>query len=231
MVQVNNSKITVRIKFKKLGKLQYISHLDMVRTMNKIIVRAKLPLYYTEGFNPKPKMTFAAQPSIGMESHCEFMNLRLTEKIDPKIVMDSINSNVTDEMRVVDAYYPEADFSELKWFSYTILIKTASADKALAELCENILHCEKLEVLKKTKSGEAMVDVAPLIRSASAALDGDLIRISCVLSGDSNCFLNPEYLIKLLRERAGILSDPNLTNEYYSITREKAHKSDMSEFF
>ena len=58
MVQVNNSKITVRIKFKKLGKLQYISHLDMVRTMNKIIVRAKLPLYYTEGFNPKPKMTF-----------------------------------------------------------------------------------------------------------------------------------------------------------------------------
>ena len=52
MVQVNTEKLFIRVKFKKVGNLQYISHLDLVRTMHKVIVRAKLPLWYTEGFNP-----------------------------------------------------------------------------------------------------------------------------------------------------------------------------------
>ena len=60
MVQVNNEKLFIRLKFKKTGRLQYISHLDLVRTMHKVIIRAGLPLWYTEGFNPKPKMIFAA---------------------------------------------------------------------------------------------------------------------------------------------------------------------------
>ncbi len=72
MVQVNNEKLFIRLKFKKTGNLQYISHLDLVRTMHKVIVRADLPLWYTEGFNPKPKMIFAAPLSIGTESLSEF---------------------------------------------------------------------------------------------------------------------------------------------------------------
>ncbi|MBE6696393.1 MAG: DUF2344 domain-containing protein, partial [Ruminococcaceae bacterium] len=44
---------TLRVKFKKTGNLQYISHLDLVRTVHKMLVRVKMPLWYTEGFNPK----------------------------------------------------------------------------------------------------------------------------------------------------------------------------------
>lgn len=68
MVQVNATKLFLRFRFKKQGSLQFISHLDLVRTMHKVIVRAKLPLWYTEGFNPKPKMIFAAPLSIGTET-------------------------------------------------------------------------------------------------------------------------------------------------------------------
>ena len=96
MVQVNNEKIVIRFKFKKVGNLQYISHLDLVRTMNKIIVRANLPLWYTEGFNPKPKMVFAAPLSIGCESFCEFLDLRLTERIDPEVAKERLNANMTE---------------------------------------------------------------------------------------------------------------------------------------
>ena len=78
----NNTPIVFRIKFKKVGNLKYVSHLDLVRTMHKIIVRSKLPLWYTEGFNPKPKMVFAAPLSIGTESLVEFMDLRLVERDD-----------------------------------------------------------------------------------------------------------------------------------------------------
>ena len=95
------------MKFKKVGSLQYISHLDLVRTMHKIIIRSKLPLWYTEGFNPKPKMIFAAPLSIGTESVCEFMDVRLIDDIPAEEAMARLNSNMTDEMQVIEAYYTE----------------------------------------------------------------------------------------------------------------------------
>jgi hypothetical protein len=60
--------------------------------------------------------------------------------------------------------------------------------------------------------------------------DADHLRISCTLSADPSSFLNPEYVIKLLRERCGILADDNLLNESYSIMRERAFDVDMQEF-
>ena len=102
MVQVNDS-YTIRFKFKKLGSLQYISHLDLVRTMHKIVVRSTLPLKYTEGFNPKPKMVFAAPLSIGTESLCEFLDLKLSERVDESLALALMNKNMTDERQVIEA--------------------------------------------------------------------------------------------------------------------------------
>ena len=106
MVSLSNNPAysVLRVKFKKVGDLQYISHLDLVRTMHKIIVRAGLPLWYTEGFNPKPKMAFAAPLSVGTESLCEFMDLRVTEAISPEEILARLNKNMTDEMQELEAY-------------------------------------------------------------------------------------------------------------------------------
>ena len=129
----NNTPIVLRIKFKKVGNLQYVSHLDLVRTMHKIIVRSKLPLWYTEGFNPKPKMVFAAPLSIGTESLVEFMDLRLVERIDPALAIKALNANMTDELVVLDAYYPETKLTDLKWLSYVITLNTIGASPELAD--------------------------------------------------------------------------------------------------
>ena len=134
MVQVNDS-YTIRFKFKKLGSLQYISHLDLVRTMHKIVVRSTLPLKYTEGFNPKPKMVFAAPLSIGTESLCEFLDLKLSECVDESLALALMNKNMTDEMQVIEAYYADTKFTELKWLSYTVTLKT---DGASEKLCDKI---------------------------------------------------------------------------------------------
>jgi radical SAM-linked protein len=232
MVQVNTSHITVRIKFSKLGGLQYISHLDLVRTMHKIIVRAKLPLWYTEGFNPKPKMVFAAPLSIGTESKTEFMDLRLTERVPEREIMERLNENLTDEMRVTEVYYPETKLTELKWFSYTVVINSAKLSSETALECERALNAECVEIEKKTKPGEPkkLVNIAPLIKSAAAVYSNGEIRLSLVLSADQSQFLNPEYAVSALRKYCGILTDENLLSEHYSIMRENAYCADMSEF-
>ncbi len=232
MVQINP--VTVRIKFFKRGALQYISHLDLVRTMNKIIVRARLPLWYSEGFNPKPKMVFAAPLSIGTESECEFMDLRLTERLSEEEIKAALNRNLTDEMQVTEVYYPDTKLTELKWFSYKMEIKTEGSSSELAEIVNDCLKASIIEVSKKTKPGEPTktVNIAPLIKSAEARYlpDSSAIEISSILSADQSCFLNPEYVISALKEKAGVLSGGNLLKEYYSIKRERSYCADMTEF-
>ena len=230
MVQVDNSKIILRLKFKKVGVLKYISHLDLVRTMNKIIVRSSLPLYYTEGFNPKPKMVFAAPLSIGAESVCEYMDLRLSSYIEPEAAKARLNANMTENMQISEAYYPDTKLADLKWLSYTICIKTKDANQALLAACESLLSSEIIEVEKSTKSGEKLVNIRPLIKSASITLDSAILRINCTLSADQSEFLNPEYLIKALKRTTGILSADDITSEYYTVMRERAYTEDMTEF-
>ena len=224
--------VTIRLKFKKVGSLQYISHLDLVRTMSKIITRAKLPLWYTEGFNPKPKMIFAAPLSIGTESVCEFMDLRLIDDLPPDEIKARLNANMTDEMQVIAAYYTEDKLTDLKWLSYAIDITTDNASEELAKKCEEVLLGEKVIVTKKAKPREEapVVDIRPLIKEVKARLIGNVIHLDALLSADASTFLNPEYVVKALKGECGILSNPDLTKEYYSIMRRAAYKGDMSEF-
>jgi radical SAM-linked protein len=228
MVQVNPTKLFLRFKFRKGGALQYVSHLDLVRTMHKVIVRAKLPLWYTEGFNPKPKMIFAAPLSIGTESVCEFMDLRMNEYIDPKEAMDRINANMTSEMQISEAYYPESKFTDLKWMSYRITICPESFSSDMVDRINTLLSGDLIEVQKK--NSEDMMNIRPLIKAASAVGEGESIVISAVLSADPSAFLNPEYVIKALRDGVGILSSDDLTAESYEIMRLNAYFADMSEF-
>ena len=227
---MNNTPITLRVKFKKVGQLQYISHLDLVRTVHKIVVRSKLPLWYTEGFNPKPKLIFAAPLSVGTESVCEFLDIRLNERISPDLAMQMLNSNMTDEMQVLSAYYPETKPTDLKWLAYTLRIDTEGAGEELALKIGAALKKERIEVVKKGKKGEVLTDIKPLVKSADATFEDGEIRISCVLSADSAGFLNPEYIIKYLRAECGILSSENLLAEGYTVMREAAYREDMSEF-
>ena len=234
MVQLTPNKpyITLRVKFKKVGSLQYISHLDLVRTMHKILVRARLPLWYTPGFNPKPKMIFAAPLSIGTESICEFMDVRLIDDIAPDEAMRRLNANMTEEMQVIEAYYTESKLTELRWLSYDFAIRTDRADAELAKRCCDALLSDTVNVEKKTKPGEPTVltNIRPLIHSIEGECRDGIIYLRAVLSADQSAFLNPEYVIKALRSSVGILSNPVLTEEYYSIMRTHAYRADMTDF-
>ena len=234
MVQLTQNKpyLNLRVKFKKLGSLQYISHLDLVRTMQKTIVRANLPLWYTEGFNPKPKMVFAAPLSIGTESVCEYMDIRLVQDMPADQVMSRLNRNMTDEMQVLDAYYTDEKLTALKWLSYSLDIVTDGASPELALACDSFLKSDSIIVDKKGKPGEEtkQQNIAPLIKEAHVSFANGALHVDCILSADASAFLNPEYVVKALRRGCGILANPDLTKEYYSIMRIVGYREDMSDF-
>jgi radical SAM-linked protein len=177
-------------------------------------------------------MIFAAPLSIGTESVCEFMDLRLVDDPDVEEIKARLNANMTDEMQVIEAYYTEEKLTDLKWLAYSMDVTTDGASDELAANCQRVLLGDKVLVTKKAKPREEAptVDIRPLIKEISAQYRDGVIHIDAILSADASSFLNPEYVIKALKTECGILSNPDLTKEYYSIMRTAAYKSDMSEF-
>lgn len=213
--------VAVRIRFEKTGALQYISHLDLHRTFCRLLVRCGVPVWYSEGFTPHPRLVFATPLSVGAESVCEFLDVFVVgtaEKIDTDVLRWKLRDTGIDGLVVTDVYLPETKFSTITDSEYTVRIDTNGASEALAAACDAALHASPLTVLKRTKSGEKDVDIAPQIKKIAVTFeDGELV-IRARLTADSANFLNPEYLIKVLKRDCGVLcGDP--TAEAYSILR------------
>lgn len=222
----------VRLKFCKVGTLQYISHLDLQRTFNRILVRACIPVWYSQGFNPHIKLVFSTPLSVGSESICEYLDIRLSREMSLDELKEKLNAEMTDEFYITDVYEPKNDFSSIAYASYDIVIHTADASQEMAENIEGILTTSPLNMIKKGKAGEREIDIIPLIKEVKAEYseqDGNIL-LNVLLSASSTQYLNPEMLITALKERTSMLSG-DMTEEYYTILRTSLRKEDLSEFF
>lgn len=216
---------TVRIKFCKVGSLQYISHLDLQRTFARVLVRAGIPMWYTQGFNPHAKVIFGLPLSVGTESECEFIDLRLDRDISPEELKERLNRELTDEMQISDAYVPETAFREIAWADYEVRLKFEGAGAEVAEKMQALYGTAPLLMVKKTKAGEKEFDLIPWIRSIRVEYTNGEIRMFAKLSASEGSYLNPELLIAAAKERIGILSgDP--AKEEYSILRTRVYFED-----
>ena len=219
---------TVRIKFRKVGDLQYISHLDLQRTVARVLVRAKIPMWYTQGFNPHAKVIFGLPLSVGTESECEFIDLRIDRDISPAEVKERLNRELTAEMQILEAYEPTSKFQDIAWAKYEMCLRFTGADADMARKLEALYTTSPLNMTKKTKSGDKEIDITTMIRRIKAVYNADRadeIRISAILSAGSAEHLNPEMLIKAAKEHLGILSgDP--TKESFTILRTHVYLSD-----
>lgn len=209
---------SLRVFFKKRGRMQYISHLDLMRTMTRVIVRARLPVAYSEGFNPIPRLSFAAPLSVGVESDYEILDIKITHEVDFDEVKEALNRNLCEELSVFDVAMAEAKVKDAAYAAYTLRIGTEGACDALSARVEEVLNKKPLSVVKKTKSGEKEVDLSPLVKTATSEMDGGEIKVTLELLCDNASFLNPDYLVTALKAETGILSGDE-TKEYYQILR------------
>lgn len=176
----------VRIKFSKVGSLQFISHLDLNRTMKTVMIRAGIPIKYSEGFNPHPKMVFALPLSVGNESVTEYLDFRITSPMSERELIDRLNNAFPPEMRVLKAYVPQSRFTDIAYAEYVF--------ENDCDFDASALDSESIIIMKRTKSGEKETDIKPLIRSYKK--EGS--KLICVLSVSPESYLNPDYVAKVL---------------------------------
>lgn len=221
--------ITLRFRYVKGGALAYISHLDVVRTFTKALHRAGLPLYYSEGFSPHPKLTFAAPLPVGQESVCEYLDVRFSEPYDPAAAMAALNATLPEGLRIVAAGYPAVKFSVIDRATYRLSLRTEGASPALAARCRELLSARPLTVFKRSKAGDRDMDVSGSILSVEAEYrEGELLLL-LTLRAEGGAFLNLEYLLSLLRRDAGVLSGDPL-REAVTILRQSLMNAEGEEF-
>ena len=209
----DNTPIRLRLRFSKTGRLRYISHLDLVRTMTKAVVRARLPIWYTQGFNPVPKMVFATPMSVGMESLSELMELRMAEKTDPALVLERLSRAVPSELRFLEAYEPQNKLTDARYAEYEVLLHTDLANGETVEKIRALLADPELKCTGLTHGKQKERIVGKQTADATAELlDGGVIRLGMTLGVSQGEFLNPDYVMTALAQQLPILEGSPLTN-------------------
>jgi len=188
---------TTRIWFSKRGRAIYISHLDLMRTMSRAVRRAGLPIWYTEGFNPHPYLSFALPLPLGQEGLREAMDLRLLEDLPLGEVAKRFDGVLSEGIEILCASQPWCGPGEIAAAAYEIALPQGNIDEIRALLAEGSLTAKKLGKQGHRKV-EKEVALSPLIfQYALQPGDGEVF-LACTLAAGSEANLNPALLCEAL---------------------------------
>ncbi len=207
----------LRLKFTKTGRAVYISHLDLMRTLQRVFFRAGLPLRYSEGFNPHARISIILPLSVGTSSRCEYLDFWLTEDVPLDMIPARLNAAMPEGIEALSVWAAETKGAQLKWIELQGRF-TGCRDAAFYEV---FYAKPSLPVVRKSKRGEREEDIAPWIKSATFS-DGDgCVNVRVILSAQEPT-VSPELFVSALGEDAP---------EYYRFERVKAYLEEMTEFF
>ena len=190
---------SVRIVFSKLGRIRYVSHLDLVRAMTRAVRRADIPLWYTEGFNKHPYLTFAAPLSLGYEGLRETMDIRMADDFPFDELVDRLNTVLPEGLVAISAADAVAKAGDLAAAEYRLTIHL-SFNVVTEALARSELLVEKRTKKKTMKT----MDILPYFKNAFVEEVGENATVVTVsLPSGSNENINPGLFITALKSIVG----------------------------
>lgn len=189
----------IRILFEKKDTAKYISHLDLVRIVTRAIKRAEIPIVYSNGFNPTPKLNFTLPLSLGQESVCEIMNFKVEPEMDTNEIKARLEKQLPDGIIIKEVYVPAENSDDFYYASYKITLDK-SVDVSSVNDC---FSRDSIVLVKRTKSGEKETDIKPFVIKLDAKSEDEHTIIECILNSKDPNFLNPEYIVKAYTEYIG----------------------------
>jgi radical SAM-linked protein len=197
------SKQRLRITFTRDATLKYIGHLDMARTWQRIVRRADLPLAYSEGFNPQPKITFAAALPVGCTSEHEVMDMILSPACDVSEASDRLMRALPPGMKITSieevGLHAPALQTQLIATEFAIVVEGGSIGD-LADRVQTFLNATEVMRDRRGKS----YNLRPLVQALSIEREPDRVVIRSRLQSTESGTGRPDELASAL----GL--DPNI---------------------
>ena len=187
----------LRLRYKKTGSAKYISHLDLMATIRRALIRAGIELRYSEGFNPHPYISVALPLPVGCGSVCELMDVRVSPGQQRADIPELVSSELPAGIEITEAYMPEKKFNEIAWVELTGLLYYDNRDiEGVALDLTKRFSSSSITVVRKTKRSESEIDIAPFIRSFEFHGD-DVVNMTVRVSAQ-NPSVTPALLMSAL---------------------------------
>lgn len=221
----------IRFKFSKTGCYKYFSHLDIISILSRAVRRAKIRVKYSEGFNPRPKMSFGPPTPLGIESHAEYGDMILAEDLEPGEFLIRLNGALQDRLRIEKAArIPSAVksiMSQTDIIRYSVYLdpgRTGQKDISsilLRPVMEEGQISGGIYRLEKAKNGDnGSVVVLNLFGYAKILKDGDSkvfkLREFKVLL-DEICEKQSIDIIKIIKEELYIIDGRRLNTPFEAV--------------
>lgn len=187
----------VRLRFSKTGQAKYISHLDTNRVFSRAFARAKINLWYTQGFNPRPYMSFSLPLSLGVESFCENVDIRIIDDLTDEEIKVRVNDALPLGIRIVDVYDDFMDCHDIVYSDYVYKFEFKDNELALEKI-KAVLESDTIMAQKKAKQGKRRVlketDIKQFIVKYNISIRDDNIILNIRLLAGPDKNLNPTLL-------------------------------------
>jgi radical SAM-linked protein len=184
----------IRITFAKLGALRYTGHLDLHKLWERAARRAELPLAYSQGFHPQPKMNIAAALPLGFSSRCEVLDMRLEHEIQLDGLREKLQGTLPTGIQVIDVESIDERAPTLQTqvvsAEYEVSLAEAGFGSEVKRKIESVLESESIV---RTRRGKEY-DLRPLIEALDL-MDGKILMKLAAREGATG---RPEEVLDML---------------------------------
>ena len=188
----------LRLRYAKRGRLRFASHRDLARTLERALRRAQVPMAFSAGFSPHPKISYANAAPTGSASEAEFLEIGLTERRDPAEVLRALDGALPPGLDVLDIVVVDAPGSladRLEASEWLIEIPGADPEQ-LSTAVTSFLAADTVTVDRMTKRGLSAVDIrGPVV---ALAAEGAALRAVVRTAVPT---VRPDDIVAGLRER------------------------------
>jgi radical SAM-linked protein len=195
-----------RIRYTKEISLKYLSHLDLIRAIERAARRAQLAVAYSEGFHPHPKFSFGPALAVGISSSDEYFDLELTRDWEPESMREALNRSLPEGLRIlavkqIAGNHPVKPLNAvINRASYAIGLRAAPEQLPMVrEWLAELLNRTEIMAVKRSKENEKVVNIRPWLHNLSTETgDDNVIVVNVTGEIGSGGHLRPEDIFQLL---------------------------------
>lgn len=157
----------LRVKFKRGEEVKFISHLDLIRLWQRALHRAGIPLAYSQGFTPHPRISLAAPLPLGVTSEAELIDIITTRWVSPHFFTAAISQQLPPGVDILEVLHiplsqPSLQ-SQVRYAEYKVEVETRKKPETVASAIANLLATEHLPWQHQRDTGPRKYDLRALI--------------------------------------------------------------------
>lgn len=201
----------LRIRYAKRGRLRFTSHRDFSRAFERAVFRARIPMAYSSGFNPHPRISYAGAAPTGSASEAEYLEIALAQEVDPAQVHAALDESLPDGLDVLEVVVSHggALSDRLEGSHWRLTLPGVAGDRA-ADAVSRFLAADEVSVQRMTKKGLRTFncrDAVVSLTSHVAEVSGSECAILDVVLRHGTPSVRPDDILAGLREVAGLQVD------------------------